>query len=87
MNTLLIILAIYVVGFFLSLLFLIKYASKFELDGYDKEKTYATMDDYSSNASAYTAFSTVWPIFYLIGIFVLLSRGIVMFTQYIINKI
>jgi len=53
---------IYVVGFILTLLVLIKYGkSKFGID-YDKPKTYVNMEDYDSNTQAFIWFSIMWII-------------------------
>jgi hypothetical protein len=69
MGTFIIILLVYVLGFFLSILVLKKYAKQWDMDGYDPPHG-DYYDDYSSNAEAYMSWSLGWPIFWLFtGIF------------------
>jgi hypothetical protein len=66
---------IYIVGYFSTFFFLVKFGKRIGID-YDVEKTYVNHDDWNSNASAYTAFSLMWPIFMtvlsIVGFFALL---------------
>ena len=54
--------AIYVVGFLATLVFLIFFGKKNGIN-YDVPRNYTNYDDYSSNGEAYLAFSLVWFIF------------------------
>jgi len=56
---------IYILGFILSIIFLSIFGKKIGID-YSEEKNYVNYDDWDSNKTAYTAFSFVWPVFYLI---------------------
>jgi len=77
MGTFIIILLIYVLGFFLSILTLKKYAKTMGMDCYDPPHG-SYYDDYSSNAQAYMSFSLAWPIFWafwvIFGFFSLLKN-------------
>ena len=55
----------YFIGFVLSLLFLSQFGKKIGWGDYDPPHNDDYYDDYTSNASAYFAFSTMWPLFYL----------------------
>jgi hypothetical protein len=70
-------LIIYIVGIPISVIFLTKFGKHMGLYDYDKPKTYADFDDYSSNGSAYLAFSTMWPIFYLMHGVAFLNKRLV----------
>ena len=72
--TLTTIIVIYVCGVFASLWFLKHHAEIFQLGDYDEPKTYVNQDDYDSNAEAYVSFSLAWPMFYLVGLLVLIGR-------------
>ena len=74
---------IYIIGYFFSLLFLKKYAKKMGFGDYDEPKTYTNCDDWNSNASAWTAFSIIWPIFYSIGFIVFACKSLVKLTKII----
>tara|TARA_R110000772_G_scaffold17946_3_gene50043 strand:+ start:178045 stop:178335 length:291 start_codon:yes stop_codon:yes gene_type:complete len=76
---------VYVVGFIISLLILSWYGEQLGFGGYDEEKTYVTQDDYSSNASAFLAFSTIWPIFLLVNSLVYFHGILTNQTQKLIN--
>jgi len=78
-------LVIYIIGFILSLLFLSRYGEKIGIGGYDEPKTYVNYDDYSSNASAFTAFSLIWPIFYGLLLIVGIRLLLITFTQFLIT--
>ena len=57
----------YFIMFLITLLFWSLFGKKLGFD-YDKPKTYANFDDWSSNKSAYTVFALCWPIDLIIGI-------------------
>jgi hypothetical protein len=86
METLIIIIICYIAGFLISLLWLSKYGEANDLGGYDGEKTWAEAEDYSSNASAFLAFSLIWPLFYTVGLIVILHRLAVELTQKLIDR-
>ena len=85
MNTALIIGIIYIVGFFVSLIFLSKFGEQIGWGGYDEPQDYSNYDDYSSNASAFLAFSMVWPLFYFMGIIIGVYTIMVKFTEFLIE--
>jgi hypothetical protein len=74
---------IYLAGFTASIKFLGKYGDKIGLGDYDEPKTYATMDDYSSNAEAWTMFSIFWPIFFIMLIFQLIIQGLIKLVKHL----
>ena len=76
--------SIYVVGFFLTLLFLKYYGKKMGFD-YSEPKTYANHDDWNSNEEAYTAFSIIWPVFVLVNLLRGLWHLLVIFTKFVIK--
>jgi len=78
--------AIYVIGFFVSLIVWSIFGKKYWVD-YNQEKTYANYDDWSSNAEAYTAFSLGWPITAAVAILRLTWGGLVKLSQYLILKL
>ena len=57
------VIVIYVVGFFISLIILHKFGKQLEWDHYDPPHC-PYYDDYDSNAQAYVAFSTFWFLFW-----------------------
>lgn len=61
MLNILILLVIYIIGFFISLIILHLFADC----NYDEEKDYSNYDDWDSNAQAYAAWSVGWPILLL----------------------
>ena len=63
MSTPVIILIVYGIGFILSLIFLSYFGKKIGWGHYDPPHD-DYYDDYDSNADAYFAFSTMWPLFY-----------------------
>lgn len=68
---------LYFLGFLSSVVALSAFGKKMGFD-FDKPKTYVNYDDWSSNKSAFTAFSLVWPIFWsfmsLAGAYLLLEK-------------
>lgn len=78
-------LIIYIIGYVLNLAILIKFGkSKFGID-YDKPKDYANMEDWDSNAEAYVTWSFVWPMCWILIIFLLIFKTLVKITSYFIN--
>jgi hypothetical protein len=71
---------IYLIGIPISVIFLINFGEKLGLDNYNDTKTYADYDDYTSNGSAYLAFSTMWPIFYFL-------HGVAYINKKLVNAI
>lgn len=85
MESILIFLGIYIIGFIITLFFFTKYGERVGCGGYDDPKTYASMDDYSSNASAWLSFSITWPVMWIMGILGGIYKLLKMFTQYLID--
>ena len=71
--------AIYVVGFLATLVFLIFFGKKNGIN-YDVPRNYTNYDDYSSNGEAYLSFSLVWFIFVPAT---LLIKGILLLIKFI----
>lgn len=84
MSTLAIILGIYIIGFFLSLLFLSKFGEQIGWGGYNPPHD-TWYDDYDSNASAFVSFSLLWPLFYLLNVIRWFYLKTVEFSQFLIN--
>lgn len=59
------IILIYVLGFFVSLFLLHRFKKELDLYNYDPPHP-AYYDDFNSNATAFVAYSIVWPIFLLV---------------------
>lgn len=78
-------LAIYVIGFFISLVIWSMFGKKYWTD-YDAEKTYVDYDDWSSNEEAYTAFSLGWPVFLAGFILRMIWLGSVNLCRYLISR-
>ena len=79
--------AIYILGYFISIFVLKRYAVYMAIPDYDvSSESDWTSDDYDSNAKAYTAFSTIWPIFYTVygiyGMHILFVK----LTKWILNE-
>lgn len=72
---------IYTIGFIISRVVLVKYGEEMGFGGFDEEKTYVTMDDYSSNAAAWTAYSSIWPIFWGVCLIAYIHNRMVYNTQ------
>ena len=56
----------YIIGFLLSLIIMHKYKRGLDIDCYDPPHD-DYYDDYDSNASAYVAFSIMWPLYWFIN--------------------
>ena len=78
-------LIVYFTGWILTLFVLIKWGERLGFGGYDPphEPYY---DDYQSNAHAWVAFSTAWPIFVFFNTLFFIHRKIVETTQKIIDS-
>lgn len=77
---------IYVIGFFLSLMALHKWGHKWGLDVYDPPHE-GWYDDYPSNAHAYVAFSSIWPIFYTFGLIAKSWEWLIELSKYIEKRV
>jgi hypothetical protein len=75
----------YILGFLISLILLSKYGGKWGWDHYDPPHE-SWYDDYSSNASAYVAFSAAWFMFYPVNIVAWGYNQVVSFSKFLINK-
>lgn len=79
-------LGLYLVGFVITLIVLIKYGkSKFGFD-FDRPKTYVNYDDYDSSGQAYLWFSIGWFILAPIGIIIYSFNKVAKFIQKLINE-
>ena len=54
---------IYIIGFIISLIYLVKYGEKNGHGGYDPPHG-TWYDSYESNSSAFLWFSIIWPLYY-----------------------
>lgn len=54
---------VYIIGFCLTMTFLVRYGKQIGLGDYDEPKDYTSMDDWDSNAQAWLAWSIAWFIF------------------------
>jgi len=83
MNSMTILLGItYVIGYFLSIIILKRFRHILDIPDYN---SYPKYDEYSSNAQAYTMWSIVWPLFWVLKIIVLLFEKLINLTKYILN--
>jgi hypothetical protein len=87
-NLVILIIGIYVAGYIISLYLLKTYAKEWDMDGHGKDGDPNSRDmyDYTSNAHAYTAYSSIWPLFYLFGILIWLNRKLVESTKKYLKK-
>ena len=76
---------VYVIGVVLSLIFLNKYGKQLGWGDYDPPHG-DWYDDYPSNAHAWLAFSTIWPIFYAFNILFGIHKLCLMFSRYVYKK-
>lgn len=81
-----IIAVVYLIGYFTTLMALIKYAKSWGIGDYDEEKTYADYDDYNSNDEAWTSFSVIWPVFILMGLFIFGVKSLIKLTNKLNKK-
>lgn len=56
---------VYLIGYILTLIFLSRYGKQL-IGDFDEPKTYADYDDYESNNQAWTIFSALWPVYWVI---------------------
>ena len=77
---------VYVIGYALTLLYLTMFGKKIHGFDYD-DKSDRNYDDWESNASAFTSWSMMWPIFIcihgLFGFYALLVK----ITQILLNEV
>jgi hypothetical protein len=78
-------LGIYIIGYILTLLFLVGFGKRLGLD-YSRPRTYANQDDWKNNSEAYTAFSFGWPLLWLVVTIYLFTKGLVRFTKFLMRK-
>ncbi len=77
---------IYVIGYIISLYLLKTYGKAWGVDDYDKPKTYVNMDDFSSNAQAYTSWSLGWFVLGPMALIFWLGGQLVKLTKNYLNK-
>lgn len=70
----------YVLGFFISLWAFHTFKNELDINHYDPPHP-EDYDDYDSNASAYVAFSLMWPIFWTITILGLIWDGLLFISK------
>lgn len=76
-----IILIVYLIGYFITLLGLIKYGKRLGFGDYDEPKTYVNQEDYNSNNEAWTSFSVVWPAFIIVTLIIFGINGLIKLTS------
>ena len=84
MGTIFMMILVYAIGFAISMAVLINYGEQLGFGDYDPPHD-DYYDDYSSNASAWVSFSTMWPVFWFINGLVYFHRVIVDTTQNLIK--
>jgi hypothetical protein len=85
MGTLITILAIYTVGYFLSLWGMHSFKDELDINHYDHAND-GWDDDWDSNAEAYAALSLGWPFFWLAMSIKLLWRGLLSISKQLENN-
>lgn len=68
------IILLYILGFLVTLFVLSRYGKTHFGFDYDKPRTYANYDDWSSNAQAFTAWSLGWPVFVSVHLILFLFK-------------
>jgi hypothetical protein len=80
------IILIYVLGFFTSLMVLHIFKNELDVNHYNPPHP-AYYDDYNSNAEAFVSFSLIWPIFWFLNMLRCMWKGLVWIsTQFEKNK-
>ncbi len=78
---------IYVIGYLLTLLFLVVFGKKLGIDYDNRPRDYSNMEDWDSDARAYTAFSFAWPVMWCGGFIYVSAKSLVWFTKFLMGKL
>lgn len=78
METALIFVGCYLLGFFLTLTFFKFFGERVGMGGYDGDENSKWPDDWQSNNEAFIGFSTAWfmvmPVLLIVGLFLLVAK-------------
>jgi hypothetical protein len=73
-------LAIYIIGYFVSLWAMHTFKNELDINSYDPPH-YDWYDDYDSNTSAYVTISFIWPLFWFMMILKLVWNGLMFISK------
>jgi len=78
---------VYVVGYILTLLFLVAFGKSWFGINYDKWSKTSEYDDWDSNAQAFSAWSLFWPMLWVGSAIYFSFKTLVYITQFLIDLI